>query len=371
MDVLFTIAELAAIASTLVSLVRSDAWWIRIFDFPRIQIAAISTLTLAGDLAFRTDAGLSAHIIRAALALCILYQAYKIRPYTIFARKQVERAKQPRNESTLSLLLANVKMDNRNSALLRQIITEANPDVILIVEADEWWQTELRRFATTHPFTVQQPQGNTYGMLLYSRLELVGPEVRFLIEDDVPSIRAAVKLPAGIEVELHCLHPKPPVPQETTQSTERDAELMVVGKENKGKERPVVVMGDLNDVAWSHTTLLFQKISRLVDPRIGRGLYNSFHAEYFFLRFPLDHFFHSTHFRLIELKRLAYFGSDHFPMYIRLSYEPEAQRQQKAPEARRSDETQATAKINEASNQRSTVAPPFERAHRLFLQAHD
>ena len=351
LDVFFTIAELAAIASTLVPFIRSDAWWVRIFDFPRIQIAAISTLILAGDLAFRKDTSLSGHIIHVVLTLCILYQAYKIRPYTVFARKQVERAKQPRNESTVSLLLANVKMDNRNSILLRQIITEADPDVILIVEADEWWQNELRRFATIYHFTVQQPQDNTYGMLLYSRLELVGPEVRFLIEDDVPSIRAAVKLRAGIEIELHCLHPKPPVPQENAQSTERDAELMVVGKETKRKELPVVVMGDLNDVAWSHTTLLFQKISRLVDPRIGRGLYNSFHAGYFFLRFPLDHFFHSTHFRLIRLKRLAYFGSDHFPMYIRLSYEPEAQRQQTAPEARQSDESQATAKINEASNE--------------------
>ena len=351
MDVFFTIAELAAIASTLVPFIRSDAWWIRIFDFPRIQIAAISTLILSGDLAFRKDTSLSGHIIHIVLTLCILYQAYKIRPYTVFARKQVERAKQPHNESTVSLLLANVKMDNRNSILLRQIITEADPDVILIVEADEWWQTELRRFATIHRFTVQQPQDNTYGMLLYSRLELVGPEVRFLIEDDVPSIRTAVKLRAGIEIELHCLHPKPPVPQENAQSTERDAELMVVGKETKGKELPVIVMGDLNDVAWSQTTLLFQKISRLVDPRIGRGLYNSFHAGYFFLRFPLDHFFHSTHFRLIRLKRLAYFGSDHFPMYIRLSYEPEAQRQQTAPEARQSDESQATAKINQASNE--------------------
>ena len=351
LDVFFTIAELAAIASTLVPFIRSDAWWIRIFDFPRIQIAAISTLILAGDLAFRKDTSLSGHIIHVVLTLCILYQAYKIRPYTVFARKQVERAKQPRNESTVSLLLANVKMDNRNSILLRQIITEADPDVILIVEADEWWQNELRRFATIYHFTVQQPQDNTYGMLLYSRLELVGPEVRFLIEDDVPSIRAALKLRAGVEIELHCLHPKPPVPQENAQSTERDAELMVVGKETKGKELPVIVMGDLNDVAWSQTTLLFQKISRLVDPRIGRGLYNSFHAGYFFLRFPLDHFFHSTHFRLIRLKRLAYFGSDHFPMYIRLSYEPEAQRQQTAPEARQSDESQATAKINEASNE--------------------
>ena len=270
----------------------------------------------------------------------------------MLARKQVQPARTPRPESTLSLLLANVKMDNRQSSRLREIIVKANPDVILAVEADSWWERELVCFAKSHPFTVRRPQNNFYGMLLYSRLELVHPEIRFLIEDDMPSIRAVVKLRTGTEIEFYCLHPKPPVPQETAQSTERDAELMIVGKEVKGKQLPIVVMGDLNDVAWSRTNELFQKISGLLDPRIGRGFYNSFHAEYFFLRFPLDHFFHSTHFRLIELKRLAYFGSDHFPMFIRLSYEPEAERQQGAPQAHASDEAEAREKIEEASTER-------------------
>jgi endonuclease/exonuclease/phosphatase (EEP) superfamily protein YafD len=348
LDFFFTIAALAPIIATLLPFIRSGTWWIRIFDFPRIQIAIIGALILVADVVSRRDGGLSALLLRCALGLCIFYQIYKIRPYTILARRQVEPAKQPLNESTFSLLLANVQIDNRNSALLRKIIADADPDVILIVEADAWWQNELRRLRQSHPFTVQQPQDNSYGLLLFSRFELSRAEVRFLIEPDVPSIRAGIRLPNGTEVELHGLHPKPPVPQETGQSTERDAELMVVGKEIKGKELPIVAFGDLNDVAWSRTTLLFQKISGLVDPRVGRGLFNSFHARYFFLRFPLDHFFHSTHFRLIALKRLPFFGSDHFSMYIRLSYEPEAERQQEAPEAREGDHAEATEKIAQA-----------------------
>jgi hypothetical protein len=50
----------------------------------------------------------------------------------------VQPAKNPRPESTLSLLLANVKMDNHNSARLREIVAEADPDIILVVEADGW-----------------------------------------------------------------------------------------------------------------------------------------------------------------------------------------------------------------------------------------
>jgi hypothetical protein len=86
-------------------------------------------------------------------------------------------------------------MDNRNSARLREIIAEADPDVILVVEADAWWQSELGGFGKTHPFSVRQAQDNTYGMLLYSKLELVRPEVRFLIEKDVPSIRPSSSWP--------------------------------------------------------------------------------------------------------------------------------------------------------------------------------
>jgi endonuclease/exonuclease/phosphatase (EEP) superfamily protein YafD len=118
-----------------------------------------------------------------------------------------------------------------------------------------------------------------------------------------------------------------------------------VGKEVKSKEAPVIVMGDLNDVAWSHTSYLFRNISGLLDPRVGRGFYNTFHANYPFIRFPLDHFFHSNDFRLLDLQRLPYCGSDHFPIYIDLSYEPSAERQQPKLEATPDEHEEATEKI--------------------------
>ena len=111
---------------------------------------------------------------------------------------------------------------------------------------------------------------------------------------------------------------------------------------------PVVVLGDLNDVAWSHTNYLFQDISGLLDPRIGRGFYHTFHAKYPFIRFPLDHFFHSKHFRLVDFRRLSYFGSDHFPVYIELSYEPDAEIRQTDLQADESEREEAEEKIEKA-----------------------
>ena len=102
-------------------------------------------------------------------------------------------------------------------------------------------------------------------MHLYSRWPLEQPETAFLVEENVPSIHARVRLPSGAAVRLHLLHPAPPSPQENTLSSERDAELMVVARSLEGSEEAVIVAGDLNDTAWSRTTRLFLKLSGLLD----------------------------------------------------------------------------------------------------------
>jgi endonuclease/exonuclease/phosphatase (EEP) superfamily protein YafD len=100
---------------------------------------------------------------------------------------------------------------------------------------------------------------------------------------------------------------------------------------------PIIVAGDFNDVAWSHTTRLFQRLSGLLDPRVGRGLYNTFHADHPLLRFPLDHLFHSNHFTLGSFRRLRHIGSDHFPIYVELNLNSEGPARQPKPSPEQGD----------------------------------
>jgi endonuclease/exonuclease/phosphatase (EEP) superfamily protein YafD len=72
-------------------------------------------------------------------------------------------------------------------------------------------------------------------------------------------------------IELRCLHPRPPAPQEAAEATERNAELLVVGKDLKRRQAPAI--GDLNEVAWSRTSYELQDVGGLRDPRIGRGFF--------------------------------------------------------------------------------------------------
>lgn len=327
---------------------RKQAWWVRIFDFPRLQIAGgLLAVAVAHTMLVSHDA--AAWAFRALLLACLVLQVRRILPYTRLAKRQVLQTELPEPKDPLRLMFANVLQPQHHCEVLLRSVEESDPDLLLALETDDWWQQALSPLLERWPHTVLLPQDNTYGMLLYSRLPLEDVQVSYLIEPDVPSIHATVRLASGQPVRLHCLHPRPPAPAEHPDSKPRDAELLVVGKAIKKDPMPTVVMGDLNDVAWSHTSSLFRRISGLLDPRCGRGFYNTFHAAHWLVRYPLDHFFHSNDFKLVEFKRLPAFGSDHFPVYIHLSCEPQARAEQPEAQADAADRAEAQDKISEAA----------------------
>jgi endonuclease/exonuclease/phosphatase (EEP) superfamily protein YafD len=217
---------------------------------------------------------------------------------------------------------------------------------VLAVETDRWWCNHLEQLQD-YPFRLAHPLDNTYGMLLVSRLELVEPELRFLLKPEVPSVRTGLRLRSGEVIALYGLHPEPPSPTEADTSAPRDAELVLVAREVAEAGGPTIVAGDLNDVAWSHTSRLFRRISRLLDPRIGRGMFNSFHAGHRLLRWPLDHVFVSDDFLLRDMQRLPAFGSDHFPILIRLDHEPQAVEAAEPPKPDADDHAEADRKLEQ------------------------
>ena len=289
--------------------------WIRLLDFPRPQLAILCLVHLA--LALRRKGLVGWYRLEAVLlAGSFLHQAWKLHTFTPF--HGVESPWPSPNadpRDTVGLLVANVLMGNRNAEGLLRLIRKEDPDVILLLETDAWWTKSLESLERKYSRQVKVPQPDTYGMILYSRLPLRNVRVDYRLHREIPSIHAEVELPTGKSFRLFCVHPRPPTEEDTDN---RDGELYLVGREARESELPCVIAGDLNDVAWSRSTRLFQKVSGTLDPRVGRGFYNSFHAKYPFLRYSLDHVFHSPRFALVEMKRLEAFGSDHFPIFLRL-----------------------------------------------------
>lgn len=247
----------------------------------------------------------------------LIYLGVIIFPFTPWATPMVRGARPRKGEATLSIMVSNVLQTNTGYGRLAQLIRERDPDILLLVETDEQWMLGIAEVVAHFPERIELPQSNTYGMLFYSKLKIEKYQVEHLVDPEIPSICADLSWGGGT-VRIHCIHPTPPVPQENDGSADRDAEVLITGVKVKEFTGLCIVCGDLNDVAWSNTTKLFLKTSGLLDPRRGRGLFSTFHAQVPGMRWPLDHFFVSAHFRAVGMRLERAIGSDHFPISIEL-----------------------------------------------------
>lgn len=330
---------------TIWGLLPLDNWWVRGVEFPRIQIMFLGFAAWLGMVIFWSDWQLGQWLLFIVLSSALAFQLRMVLPYTILWKKEVLTAKDMPNGHAhqLKIMVSNVLTPNDETQKLVELVKDKRPDILITLETDKKWEKALNQIEANYPYTVKVPLDNLYGMHLYSKLELIDPKVKYLMIDDIPSIHTQLRLQGGQVIWLYCLHPMPPSPTEADKSTTRDAELLMVGKHIKENKQTAILAGDLNDVAWSKTTRRFQRISGLLDPRIGRHFINTFHVKYPFLRWALDHIFHSACFTVVDIKRMPSIGSDHFPVMTTLQYDPEqaSKQQSNAPTEKAEDVKEA------------------------------
>ncbi|TVZ50989.1 endonuclease/exonuclease/phosphatase family protein [Dokdonia sp. Hel_I_53] len=312
-----------AILLTLLPLIALDYWWIRVFDFPHAQLTGLTFIALAVyfirfDVKYYKD-----YIFVGILLACFIYQMVKIYEYTPLASYEVHDSTITESSNTLKIYSANVLQKNKEYQLVLDQISKKDPDIILLMETDQSWKNAVHQsLAKNYRYQMLEPLDNTYGMLFYSRLPISNQKIRHLVDKEIPSMEAVVSLPSGEQFQLYTIHPTPPMPQHNPMSSDRDTEMMKTALTVNDRKMPVIVLGDFNDVTWSRTTSLFRKVSRLLDPRIGRGFHNTFNAKNILMRWPLDHIFTSEEFRVKSFDHTDGINSDHFPLYTELTLEP-------------------------------------------------
>lgn len=333
MIAVLSILTILLIVAVVITLIHNDYWLFKVLEYPRLQKMVLVVIALAGWLFYWPELKLFHQVLFYLLGAATVYLAYKIWPYTAAAPKEMKTVAAADEGTSLKIFAANVYQYNRNYSRMLQQILSMDPDINFLLETDRGWADGVKELEDKYPYTLQCPLDNTYGLLFFSRLKMEGGKVRFLVKDEIPSIEATLTLKGGQKVKLWGLHPEPPVPGENLYATAKDKELMKVALQVKDCGMPAIVFGDLNDVAWSHTTDLFRKTSRLLDPRRGRGFYSTFSAHHWFIRFPLDYIFCSKEFGLVRMKRMPKNGSDHFATFTHLAYNANLRNEQEAPKA--------------------------------------
>ena len=301
----------------------TELWWVRYLDYPRLEVLVAMPVVLVLLLQLPRR-GRWSWCAAAALAVAIAWDTVLLAPYvaplaTPWPAPEVAPGTCPDGDR-LRIFTANVQMTNQHDHRLLELVRQADPDIAWFQETDAWWEGELAPLSASMPHGAVQAQPNYFGVHLFSRLPLDGTEIRQLTGSRNPSVFTTATLPSGDRVKLYAIHPRPPQVGQST--AERDAQLMATALAASEDVLLHVVMGDLNAVPWESAVHRFRHLGGFNDPRIGRGLFMTWHAEHPLLRWPLDHVLPGPGWSLAAMRVLPAFGSDHLPLLVDLCRQP-------------------------------------------------
>lgn len=309
------IAAVAAllVAASFLPLIETFRWFVRIADFPRLQLL-IALVGLSALLApfFRRAPAATGALLVGMFAASASHVA-TLWPYRPSGADFLQTCPPDRK---LDVMVANVLLGNHGAEPVLEAVRREAPDLFLAMETDEQWAQALAPLAGEMPHTIQRITGSHYGIMLFSRLPLAAPKIAHLASQDTPAILSGVTLHSGETIDFIGMHPRPPHPGQSALG--RDAQLYAAALLIRDGEKPAVVAGDLNATPWEAGIERMRRIAGLIDPRHGYGYVPTYSAKSWWQAWPLDQVFHEAGFSTMSLERLEPFGSDHYPYIARL-----------------------------------------------------
>lgn len=336
---------------TILPKIQHSHWIFRVPEFGKIQITyfILFTMLLGFIVADKSQyfwyyqGLLFVMLVHHSVILVKYTRLYPIKKYT----------QKYQSSEKLHFISANVYQFNKEYNRFIQLIEKHRPEMFLTMESNGDWEKALRPLEKDYPYQHKVTLENTYGMHFYSKIEIENSQTHYFVADDIPSIEAHLKTKDGFSFVFFGVHPPPPSPTEEETSKERDGDLLSTAKRVIEIKKPVIVVGDFNNVAWSKSSILFRKTSHLIDPRIGRSFVSTFHAKYRLLRFPIDLMFHSEEIFIEDLKTLENFGSDHLPVYCEffIDHKQDEKQEERIDHATNDEKAEAEEMIEEGKRE--------------------
>ncbi len=306
------------VVTTALPVVPSHRWWVRAWDFPRVQLLFLGVAVLLAAAFLSTSWKWA--VIGIVAAGCI-YQAIRIIPYTPVMPTEMDLLEKRDTGSQVVILSINVEEPNEEYDAVARQIAEIDPDILFLMETDQTWYDRLEEHISPYPRIVTELRDNFYGMIFATRLKVHQARITYLTPDNTPTLFAELETRTGEKFRFVGLHPRPPVPGNKTD--DRDAQIIYSARFARKQDMPLIAVGDFNDAAWSDTSRRFKHVGGYVDPRIGRGMIASFDAKSRLLRAPIDQFYATPDIGVVQFRRGPEVGSDHFPLISRIELDQE------------------------------------------------
>jgi endonuclease/exonuclease/phosphatase (EEP) superfamily protein YafD len=223
----------------------------------------------------------------------------------------------PTIAAPFKVMTVNVSFRRFSARRFREIVAQASPDVLLVVEFTPQAEETLADIDKQFAYQLKAPADGPYGIALWSRFPLdhaytfpLGP---------VQGIDARVQAPGGAFtlLGLHLMSPTMP-----RRAEQRNEELAMIAERRAMIMGPVIVAGDFNVTPYSPYYSDWLDATQLTDTRYGRTLSTSWPAVLPILGIPIDHVAVSKEFTILSHQRLPAFGSDHWGIMAELALVP-------------------------------------------------
>src|SRR5690606_598491 len=230
------------------------------------------------------------------------------------------------------LMSVNVEWRNTSSERLLEMIRTESPDAVLVVEYTDDWRERLEPLFTHYPHRVLRPDDDgrpdngAFGIALLSRLPL--RDARAIRIESTPAIDATLVAPGG-ELRLIGVHLRPPT--SARWAAERNRQLDALARLVAESDGPVAVAGDFNLSPYPPYFSDLLRAAGLRDSRPGAGPDFTWPSFLPVLGIPIDHVLITPEVRGAAYRRLAAFGSDHYPIVVELDLGNVPNRNHRAP----------------------------------------
>jgi endonuclease/exonuclease/phosphatase (EEP) superfamily protein YafD len=283
------------------------AWWLLELTTHFRPHLAITCLLLAGFWAWRRRwrwvAGCVGGLILNMLVMCPHFLAGPVSPAS--------------GSSPLRIVSLNVHTSNPQAELVVSFLSEANADIVLLMEVDDLWMQKLAEWSAQYPYQLVEAREDNFGIAVFSRVPWTNAAVAEFGSAGVPTVVADLNV-SGRSIHFVGTHPLPP--GTASYSAQRNEQLEKLAEHMTGITNPIVLVGDLNTTPWSPCFTELQRRSGLHDASKGTWISGSWPATLPVGKIPIDHCLISPELRIVSRKLGPPVGSDHLPLIWTLAY---------------------------------------------------
>jgi endonuclease/exonuclease/phosphatase (EEP) superfamily protein YafD len=298
---LLTAAGIVASVATVVGFLGRFSWLLDLFSHFRVQY--MLGLLVLGVLLFigRRRRTATVFLVLACVNLVPVLPLYFGKP------KMPDKA-----GPALRAMLLNVNTRLGDANLVRAVVSEADPDILVLEEISSGWMSDLAWLTNSYPHSLAHPREDNFGIGLFSKLPLADAKVVYIGDAEVPSILATVST-TQTNLRVVATHPLPPGGRDYSGWRNEHLERL---PDYVRSHLPVLLLGDLNVTPWNYHFRRLLASTGLRDSAKGRGVQATWPNFNPLLRIPIDHCLHSEDIGILDRRVGQNVSSDHFPVIV-------------------------------------------------------